>query len=129
MLSAQADLDRLTAPTDRRPYFCAEALTRRFRAGLLMVTLLAEALLFSIVLTIAVSPNGLLGVGGALLVGGTLVLAFFIYLIFGALLGGNPHLSTKARMTWYAAFFLAGPIAIPYYWRVHVWPAPYAPLA
>lgn len=128
MLSAQADLERLTATADRRPYFCAAALTRRFRAGLLMITLLAEALLFFVVLTIAVTPNGLTGLVGALLVGGTLVLTFLVFLLFGALAGNNTRLSANARVAWYASFLLAGPIAIPYYWRIHVWPVPFEPL-
>lgn len=128
MLSAQADLERMTG--DRRPYFCAEAMTPRFRTGLLMLTLLAEALLFFVVLTISVAPNGPLdvsGLAGALTVGTMLVLTFLVLVVFGALAGNNAHLSKKARTAWYAAFLFAGPVAIPCYWRIHVRSAPFEP--
>jgi hypothetical protein len=126
MLPARADIERLNASDDRRPYFCAEALTRRFRLGLLMLTIVTELFLFVLVAKLAITPDGLSGLGGALLVGALFALTFVVLLFFGALAGNNPRLSTGARISWYTAFLLAGPVAIPYYWRVHVWPTPFA---
>jgi hypothetical protein len=60
-------------------------------------------------------------------IGVTLSLGFFMLLIFGALLGNNPRLSNGERYMWYALFALAGPVALPAYWIVEVWPVPYEP--
>lgn len=129
MLAPDRDLGRIAAPTDRRPEFIAEALSRRFRVGLLLATLIAALGLVVCIVTAAVSPGFLLthGLYGALLVGGTLTLTFAVLLVFGSLAGNNPHLTARRRMVWYALFVLAGPVMLPSYWLMHVWPAPVEP--
>jgi hypothetical protein len=129
MLAPDADLERVAALTDRRPYFIAEALSPSFRAGLLLATLLAETGLVVWIITAAVSPGFLLahGLYGALLVGGVLVLTFASFLVFGALVANNPHFTTRTRMVWYSLFVLAGPVMLPSYWLMHVRTAPFEP--
>jgi hypothetical protein len=130
MLSADRDIVRVAAPTDRRPDFIAEALSPRFRIGLLLATLSADIGLIFAVMSVAVSPGFLFSSGlfGTLLVAGTLVMTFVVFLVFGALVGNNPRLSTRARITWYSLFALFGPVMIPCYWLMHVWPARYEPV-
>jgi hypothetical protein len=62
-----------------------------------------------------------------MLIGVTLALGFFMLLVFGALLGNNPRLSKGERMMWYTLFAIAGPVALPAYWIVEVWPVPFEP--
>lgn len=129
MLRAQSDIQRVAAPTDRRPDFIAEALSPRFRIGLLILTLLAEVSLVVGVVNAAVRPGFLFehDLYGVLLASTTLVATFVVFLVFGALAGNNPRLTTPERLTWYALFALLGPVMIPCYWFMHVWSVPYQP--
>lgn len=130
MLTADEDVLRVAEPSDRRPDFCAEALSPGVRLGLLAALLFAVALLFVSVLAMALWPNGLLDVNsffGVITIGATLGLGFFMLVIFGALLGNNPRLSSGERIMWYTLFALAGPVALPAYWLVEVWPVPFQP--
>lgn len=45
-----------------------------------------------------------------------------ITLFYLAFAGQNPRL--RSRLRWQLALILAGPIAIPAYWLIHVWNAP-----
>jgi hypothetical protein len=130
MLSADEDIRRIAAPTDRRPEFIAEALSPRFRVGLLLATLLTELGLVACLATATLSPGSLLGSGlfGVLLGAATLVMTFVLLLIYGNLVGNNPRLSTRGRMGWFLAFLFAGPAMVPLYWLMHVRPAPFEPL-
>src|SRR5690606_968887 len=95
MLTADQDVARVAEPSDRRPDFCAEALSPGVRIGLLVALLAAVGMLFFSVLAMAIWPNGLLdlhGFTGVLLIGLTLSMGFFMLLVFGALLGNNPRL-------------------------------------
>jgi hypothetical protein len=123
---ASDDEQRYVAPTDRRPTFVAEGLSPAFRLGLLAATLLADLLLFVIVLAASTAHSrfGLLGVLGP---GGLLTLAFALLLIYGTLIANNPQLGVAARLMWWAGLLLAGPLTLPSYWFVHVWPHPYTP--
>lgn len=130
MLTADEDVLRIAEPSDRRPDFCAEALSPGVRLGLLAALLVAIAFLFISVLAMAIWPNGLLDVNsflGVFVIGATLGLAFFMQLVFGALLANNPRLSTGERGMWYTLFAIAGPVALPAYWLIEVWPVPFEP--
>jgi hypothetical protein len=129
MLAPDQDLERIAAPTDRRPQFTAEALSPQFRVGLLLATLIAAMGLVVSIASAAVSPGFLFarGLYGALLVGGTLTLSFAVFLVFGALVANNPHMTHRQRVVWYGLFALAGPVMLPSYWLMHVWPAPFVP--
>lgn len=130
MLTADQDVARVAEPSDRRPDFCAEALSPGVRIGLLVALLGAVGMLFLSVLAMAIWPNGLLdlhGFTGVLLIGLTLSMGFFMLLVFGALLGNNPRLTKGERIMWYTLFALAGPVALPAYWVVEVWPVPFEP--
>lgn len=129
MLSSERDILRIASVMNRRPHFIAEAFSPRFRIGLLVATLLAVLGLILALLNVAVAPGFLFSSGlfGTFLVGGTLVLTFAVFLVFGALVGNNPRLTTRARITWYSVLALFGPVMIPCYWLMHVWPAPYEP--
>jgi hypothetical protein len=130
MLTADQDVVRVAEPSDRRPDFCAEALSPGVRIGLFVALMFAVGTLFFSVLAMAIWPNGLLDVNsffGVFTIGVTLSLGFFMLLIFGALLGNNPRLSNGERYMWYTLFALAGPVALPAYWIVEVWPVPYEP--
>jgi len=130
MLTADEDLTRVAEPSDRRPDFCAEALSPGVRLGLLATLLFAVTLLFVSVFAMAVFPNGLLDVNtflGVFTIGATLALGFFMLLVFGALLGNNPRLNKGERILWYTLFAIAGPVALPAYWLVEVWPVPFEP--
>ena len=129
-LTAEQDVQRVAEPSDRRPDFCAEALSPGVRLGLLGALLLAVTLLVVSVFAMAIYPNGLLDVNtflGVFTIGTTLALGFFMLLVFGALLGNNPRLSKGERIMWYTLFALAGPVALPAYWLVEVWPVPFEP--
>ena len=130
MLTAEQDVARVAEPSDRRPDFCAEALSPGVRLGLLGALLFAVTLLFVSVFAMAIYPNGLLDVNttlGVFTIGITLALGFFMLLVFGALLGNNPRLSKGERIMWYTLFAVAGPVALPAYWLVEVWPVPFEP--
>lgn len=130
MLTADQDVARVAEPSDRRPDFCAEALSPGVRIGLLVALLSAVGMLFFSVLAMAIWPNGLLdlhGFTGVLLIGLTLSMGFFMLLVFGALLGNNPRLTKGERIMWYTLFAIAGPVALPAYWVVEVWPVPFEP--
>ena len=130
MLTAERDVMRVAEPSDRRPDFCAEALSPGVRIGLFVALLFAVGMLFLSVLAMALWPNGLLDLNsfaGVMMIGVTLALGFFMLLVFGALLGNNPRLSKGERMMWYTLFAIAGPVALPAYWLVEVWPIPYEP--
>ncbi|MET0340348.1 MAG: hypothetical protein ABW252_05070 [Polyangiales bacterium] len=129
-LTADQDVLRVAEPSDRRPDFCAEALSPGVRLGLLAALLFAVTLLFVSVFAMAIYPNGLLDVNtflGVITIGTTLALGFFMLLVFGALLGNNPRLSKGERIMWYTLFAIAGPVALPAYWLVEVWPVPFEP--
>lgn len=130
MLAAEQDLQRVAEPSDRRPDFCAEALSPGVRLGLLGALFIAVASLVVTVFAMGVYPNGLLDVNtffGVMMIGLTLGLGFFMLLVFGALLGNNPRLSAGERNMWYAMFALAGPVSLPVYWFKEVWPVPFQP--
>ncbi|MEY4508770.1 MAG: hypothetical protein RLZZ450_892 [Pseudomonadota bacterium] len=130
MLTADQDLARVVEPSDRRPDFTAEALSPGVRLGLLAALAVAVASLFAAVLAMGVYPNGLLDVNsffGVMAIGGTLMLGFFMLVVFGALLANNPRLSPAERNMWYVMFALAGPVALPVYWFKEVWPVPFEP--
>jgi len=130
MLTADEDVLRVAEPSDRRPDFCAEALSPGVRIGLLVALLAAVAMLVASLFAMAVLPNGLLDVNsffGVFAIGTTLAMGFFMLLVFGALLGNNPRLSNGERYMWYTLFALAGPVALPAYWLIEVWPVPYQP--
>ncbi len=130
MLTADEDVMRVAEPSDRRPDFCAEALSPGVRIGLLVALLLAVLMLVVSIFAMAVLPNGLLDINsffGVFTIGATLAMGFFMLLVFGALLGNNPRLSNGERYMWYTLFALAGPVALPAYWLIEVWPVPYQP--
>ncbi len=117
-------------PTDRRPDFCAEAMSPLLRIGILIGTLCAAALVVGVVAAQAIWPEGLFSVSpfvAVFSIGMLLAVGFFTLLIFGAMLGNNPRISKEARGVWYASFILFGPFALPVYWLIHVWPVPYEP--
>lgn len=129
-LEADEDVLRVAEPSDRRPDFCAEALSPGVRLGLLGALMVAIGFLVLSLGAMAIYPNGLLDVNsffGVMAIGATLGLAFFMQLVFGALLGNNPRLSRGERIMWYTLFFLAGPVSLPAYWLVEVWPVPFEP--
>ncbi len=129
-MDAEQDIRRLAEPGDRRPDFCAEALSPGVRLGLLTALMIAVGFLFASVFMMAIYPNGWLDVSqfaGVLMIGATLGLGFFMQVVFGALLGNNARLSKWERWTWYAMFAFAGPVALPVYWLVEVWPIPFVP--
>jgi len=130
MLTADQDVVRVAEPSDRRPDFCAEALSPGVRIGLFLTLLLSVGMLFFSIIAMLIWPNGLLdlnGIFGVMTIGLTLSMGFFMLLVFGALLGNNPRLSKGERMMWYTLFALAGPVALPAYWIVEVWPVPFEP--
>ena len=133
-LETDLDIARVAQPSDRRPDFCAEALSPGVRIGLLGALMVAIGFLFVSVFAMGVYPRGILDFGGnsiygVMLVGTTMGLAFFMQLVFGALLGNNPRLTKFERITWYTMFAFAGPIALPTYWLIEVWPIPFQPSA
>ncbi|HEX5661272.1 MAG TPA: hypothetical protein VFX59_28980 [Polyangiales bacterium] len=127
---SEENLKQLAEPGDRRPDFCAEALSPGVRIGLLVALMTAVGFLFSSMLMMGLYPNGWLDVsafGGVFMIGATLGLGFFMQLVFGALLGNNARLSKGERKLWYVMFALAGPVSLPLYWFVEVWPVPFQP--
>lgn len=130
MHSAADERVHVAEPTDRRPDFCAEAMSPTMRIGILMGTFLASGLVLLVVTSQALWPQGLFSVSPFLAVfsiGMLIATGFFTLLIFGALLGNNPRIRMDERALWVAAFILCGPFALPIYWLMHVWPVPYQP--
>jgi hypothetical protein len=129
-LDAEENVSRLAEPSDRRPDFIAEALSPGVRLGLLAALTLAVGSLFASVFAMGIYHDGLLDVNsffGVMAIGGTLGLGFFMLLVFGALLANNPRLNRGERTMWYLMFGLAGPVALPAYWFLEVWPVPFVP--
>lgn len=121
----------IAAPTDRRPDFTAQALSPAFRIGVLFAVLTIDFALIAAVLAMALSPDGIFAFGefaAVMYVGSLIALTFFAFLVFGAFLGNNPAVGPVERWVWYALFISAGPLALPVYWWVHVWPAEFHPL-
>src|ERR1700712_1442347 len=117
-LETDLDIARVAEPSDRRPDFCAEALSPGVRIGLLVALFVAVGFLFLSVLAMGIYPNGLMDVNnlfGVMTIGATVGLAFFMLLVFGALLGNNPRLTKGERIMWYSMFALAGPGALAVY--------------
>lgn len=132
MKTEQEDVLDVAAATQRRPDFCAEALSPPIRVGLLFVALIAAGLLFFVVLAMGIWPDsGLLAVNefaGVMTVGLWIGLTFITFLVYGALLANNPRLDKGERVFWYTMFALAGPVTLPVYWFREVWPVPYEPV-
>ena len=132
MRTPDQDAPRLVEPTDRRPEFCAEALSPRFRLGLLLLTWVSVTTLVVGAASMALLPQAAL-VGstfaGVMYVALSLAVTFMVFLVFGALVANNPRLHAAGRIGWYASFVVAGPLALPLYWLMHVHGVPYEPLA
>jgi hypothetical protein len=132
MKGAQEDVVDVAAATQRRPDFCAEALSPAIRIGLLFVALIAAGLLFFVVLALGIWPeSGMLAIGefaGVMTVGLWIGLTFITFLVYGALLANNPRLAGGERVFWYTMFALAGPVTLPVYWFKEVWPVKYEPV-
>lgn len=129
-LDANEDLERVVEPTDRRPDFAAETLSPGVRIGLLLSLLTAVGILIASLTAMALYPDGFLHFGnffGVMIIGATFGLGFIMLLIFGALLGNNARLTRGERTMWYVMFGLAGPVALPAYWFLEVWPVPFEP--
>jgi hypothetical protein len=130
MHSAEDDRDVVAQPTDRRPDFCAEAMSPPMRIGILLGALFAAFTVLAVVIAKALLPQGLFGISPFLAVFSIGILigtGFFVLLVFGALLGNNPRIRIEERIAWYMAFVFLGPFALPLYWLMHVWPVPYQP--
>lgn len=132
MKPEEEDVLDVAAPTQRRPDFCAEALSPPIRIGLLILALFAATLLVILVATMAIWPTGGLleahEFAGVMAIGLEVGLTFIVFLVYGALLANNPRLTKGERIWWYVLFTIAGPIALPAYWFKHVWPVPYLPV-
>lgn len=132
MKDEEEDVVDVATATQRRPDFCAEALSPAIRIGLLFVALTAAGLLFFVVLSMGIWPeNGLMAMGdfaGVMTVGLWIGLTFITFLVYGALLGNNPRLSGPERTFWYTMFAFAGPVMLPVYWFKEVWPVKYEPV-
>jgi hypothetical protein len=132
MKTPEEDVVDVALPTQRRPDFVAEALSPSIRIGLLMLELFTAGLLFFMVLAMGIWPEqGVLAIGeffGVLMIGAWWGLTFIVFLVYGALLANNPRMEKWERVYWYTLFALAGPVALPVYWFLHVWPAPYEPV-
>jgi hypothetical protein len=110
-----------------RPSLSIEVFTPRMRWGLLMLTLFEELLLVLLVLSMAIWPSGVLDMNsavGVMAIGVWISLAFFLLLIYGGLVLNNPRHTPASRTFWLAAFLLAGPISVPWYWALHLLRAP-----
>jgi hypothetical protein len=130
MHSAADERAHAAEPTDRRPDFCAEAMTPAMRVGILLGSIFAAMLVVLVVGSQAIWPEGLFSVSPFLAVfsiGMLIAVGFFVLLVFGAMLGNNPRIKPDERAIWYAAFVLLGPFALPIYWLMHVRPIPYQP--
>ncbi len=132
MKSAEEDVFDVSAATQRRPNFCAEALSPRSRLVLLLLALAMAALSFVVILSLGVWPNaGLLALNelaGVMTTGLWMTLTFVVFLVYGALLANNPRLSKAERITWYVLFTFAGPVSLPLYWFKEVLRVKYEPV-
>lgn len=132
MKDEQEDVIDVAAATQRRPDFCAEALSPAIRIVLLFVALIGASLLFFVVASLGIWPEqGLLAVNefaGVMTIGLWIGFTFITFLVYGALLANNPRLDRGERAFWYAMFALAGPVTLPIYWFKEVWPVKYEPV-
>jgi hypothetical protein len=132
MKEPQEDVIDISSPSQRRPDFCAEALSPAIRIGLLMFELFTSLMLVAVIAGMAIWPEqGMLGLNefaGVMLIGMFVGMTFIVFLVWGALLGNNPRLNKGERITWYTLFAIAGPIALPAYWFLEVWPVKYEPV-
>jgi hypothetical protein len=132
MKSAEEDVLDVSAATQRRPDFCAEALSPRARLVLLLLALAMAVLSFVVILSLGLWPNaGLLALNelaGVLTTGLWVALTFVVFLVYGALLANNPRLSKAERIMWYVLFTIAGPISLPTYWFKEVLRVKYEPV-
>lgn len=120
----------IVAEQESRAELSAESFSPRMRVGLLLVTLLGESLLAFFVIAAGLWPNGLLDVSPFLgaYIGGILIgFLFYLMVIYGGLVGHNTRIEPGGHMAWLLSFVVFGPIALPAYWFMHVWPAPYEP--
>jgi hypothetical protein len=118
------------ADEEERAELSAESFSSGMRIGLLLITMFGELLMLAFVVAAVFYPKGMLDYDPFLAVylGGILVgMGFFLMVIYGGLAGNNPRLNAGGRMTWFMAFAAIGPIALPAYWFIHVWPAPLEP--
>jgi hypothetical protein len=127
---AQRDIAEAVLEEEARPELSAESFSPRMRIGLLLITLFGEALMVLFAVKAMTSPMGMLDADPFLAVylGGILVgMGFFLMVIYGGLMGNNKLITSDGRIVWYVAFTFIGPIALPAYWFIHVWPAPFQP--
>jgi len=118
------------ANEEERPDLSIEAFSPAMRIGLLVITMFGVALLTAMVVAASVLPNGLLDVNtflGAYAGGIAVGLGFFLMVIYGGLVGNNRRLDGGAKVVWFILLATIGPVAMPVYWFMHVWPAPYEP--
>ncbi len=118
-----------SASEDLRPEFTAESLSPRMRALLFVMTVIDVILVMAVAVAVLVWPRGLFdaGAAGAVAIGATVTLAWSLQLVFGALLENNRAVRRAAHTAWTAAFVLAGPVAMLFYWAIHVRSALYLP--
>lgn len=130
-ISVPAEEPRETVPRgdDDRPVLRIESMGKPARLALLLLTLLGAALTLATIVAAITVPEGVfaLGTGGALIVGGALMLIWLLQILFGALLANQPGIGARAYRTWIAAFILMGPFGLALYWFIHIWRAPYEP--
>jgi hypothetical protein len=127
---SQRDVAEAILAEEARAELTAEAFSTRMRIGLLLITMLGEALMVLFAVKAMTSPMGMLDENPFLAVylGGILVgMGFFLMVMYGGLVANNPRLTADGRIIWYVAFTFIGPIALPAYWFIHVWPAPHKP--
>lgn len=123
-------VEKLVLPTDVRPDFCAEALSPGSRLVLLLATVVMMGLMFAVLVSTLIWPDGTSPINGFAAVetvGGLMVMTFLLLLVFGALAANNPRLTRGERGLWFVAFALAAPLAFPAYWYVHIFPVPFEP--
>lgn len=132
MRDPQEDVVDVSSPSQRRPDFCAEALSPAIRIGLLLFELFTSLMLAVVFVGLVFAPEkGMLALNefaGVLFIGMFIGMTFVVFLVWGALLGNNPRLSKGERITWYTLFAVAGPVALPAYWFLEVWPVKYEPV-
>lgn len=127
---AQRQFAEAVAEEEGRPELSAETFSMRMRIGLLLITMFGEALMVWFAVQAMTSPMGALDRDPFLAVylGGIQIgLGFFLMVIYGGLMGNNRLINSDGRILWYVAFTFIGPIALPAYWFMHIWPAPYEP--
>jgi hypothetical protein len=118
------------ADEEGRPELSAESFSRPMRVGLLLITLAGEALMLAFAITAFMYPHGMLDASPfwAVYLGGIQVgLGFFLMVMYGGLVGNNQRITAEERMTWFMGFAFFGPITLPAYWFMYVWPAPLEP--